>query len=137
MHQVDMFSGELAASVEETDFGLSLFKHIIGPKVTSLVQTIDLGPGKEAKTEAEKAAAASRKLMDTKNHAQFGLKFLLEAANVDRELALGKELMEELFTALATIHYQEQQELVPVPEEDPEKEEQDPALEKAIEDAQN
>ena len=65
------------------------------------------------------------------------MKFLLDTSKTEKELGIGKELIEELFVALGNINYCEQQELVPVPEEDPEKEEQDPALEKAIEDAQN
>jgi hypothetical protein len=40
-----------------------------------------------------------------------------------------------VFTAITNIHYQQETAMVPVPEEDPEKEEQDPALEKEIEDA--
>ena len=40
-----------------------------------------------------------------------------------------------VFTAITNIHYQQEAAMVPVPEEDPEKEEQDPALEKEIEDA--
>ena len=51
------------------------------------------------------------------------MKFLLDCAKTEKDLGLGKDLTEALFTALASIHYQEQQELVPVPEEDPEKEE--------------
>ena len=38
-------------------------------------------------------------------------------------------------SAITNIHYQQEAAMVPVPEEDPEKEEQDPALEKEIEDA--
>lgn len=88
-------------------------------------------------SEGEKAKAAAKKFLFSENLSQFGLKFLLDTSKTEKELGIGKELVEELFVALGNIHYCEQQELVPVPEEDPEKEEQDPALEKAIEDAQN
>ena len=65
------------------------------------------------------------------------MRFLLDSAGKDRELGISKDLVYELFTALANIHYKEQEDLVPVPEEEPDKEEQDPELEKKQEEAQN
>ena len=65
------------------------------------------------------------------------MRFLLDSAKTDRELGVSQELITEVFAAIASIHYKGQEELVPVPEEDPEKEEQDPELEKKQEDAQN
>ena len=50
-------------------------------------------------------------------------------------MSISKELVHVLFSAVTNIHYQQEKEMVPVPEEDPDKEEQDPALEKEIEDA--
>ena len=50
-------------------------------------------------------------------------------------MSISKELVHVLFSAVSNIHYQQETAMVPVPEEDPDKEEQDPALEKEIDDA--
>ena len=68
----------------------------------------------------------AEKLLSSRNHAQFGMRFLIDTSKTEWGLVT-ENLIRETFTALATIHYKEPEELVPVPEEDPENE--DPKLE--------
>ena len=68
-------------------------------------------------------------------HSQYGMRFLLDCIKKCKDLNINMELVHTLFSAVTNIHYQQEAASVPVPEEDPEKEEQDPALEKEIEDA--
>ena len=51
------------------------------------------------------------------------MRFLLGAASKERDLGISQQLVHEVFTALASINYKELEDLVPVPEEDPDKEE--------------
>ena len=83
----------------------------------------------EEESEAKRHLILGTKLSQSFAHKQFGLKFLLDTAAADREFGVGQDLISEFFTAIVNIHYKKEEELVPVPEEDPSKEEQDPKLE--------
>jgi len=62
------------------------------------------------------------------------MRFLIDTAKNEWGI-ISEDLMKEFFTALATFHYKEAEELVAVPEEDPENE--DPKFEEKQEAAIN
>ena len=74
----------------------------------------------------QKAQIVAEKLLSSRNHAQFGMRFLIDTSKTEWGL-VSENLIRETFIALATIHYKEAEEPVAVPEEDPENE--DPKLE--------
>ena len=75
----------------------------------------------------EKAKHASKQLATGEAHSNYGMKFLISQA---KTMGMKREFMEEVFAAIAHIHYQEPQELVKEPEED------DPNFDEAKEAAQ-
>jgi hypothetical protein len=74
----------------------------------------------------QKAQIVAEKLLSSQNHAQFGMRFLIDTSKTEWGLVT-ETLIRETFIALATIHFKEAEEPVAVPEEDPENE--DPKLE--------
>jgi len=73
-----------------------------------------------------KAQIVGEKLLSSSNHGQFGMRFLIDTSKTEWGIVT-ENLIRETFIAMATIHYKEAEELVAVPEEDPENE--DPKLE--------
>lgn len=63
----------------------------------------------------EKASTLARKLVDPAAHAQFGMKFLL---NQSENISMNSEVVEEVFKAICKMHFEEQKELVPEPDEE-------------------
>ena len=63
----------------------------------------------------ERVDLAAKKLATGEAHALYGMKFLLSQA---KSIGMKREFIEEVFKALAKIHYQEPKELKPEPNED-------------------